>query len=131
MPKTVKSVKNSLKFKARPRSGAISVKVGSKKYSVPVSARILSDDKWIFLSFPACSALYEIQGRDLRAMAPEADAAEAYAALNPAKRRERKRTPSVSFPKELAAALRALPTGYKVGYQQDGTPRLVRRRQRG
>ena len=130
MRKSVKNVKNSLKFKARPKSGAISVKVGAKKYTVPISARILSNERYMFLSFPACSALLEICTRELKLMAPEADATEAYEDLNPHKRRNRAKAPQVSISKELVDALRAVPTGYKVGYSPDGAPRLVRKRQR-
>jgi hypothetical protein len=130
MRKSVKNVKNSLKFKARPKSGAISVKVGAKKYTVPISARILSNENFIFLSFPACSALFEIHHRELKPLPPEADATEAYAQLNPFKKRNRVKVPQVSIPKELVDALRALPADYKVGYGTDGAPRLVRKRRR-
>ena len=130
MRKSVKNVKNSLKFKALPKSGAISVKIGAKKYTVPIGARILSDGLYVFLSFPACSELFEIHHRDLRPMPPEADATDAYAALNPNKLRNRRKATQVSFPKELADALSALPSGYKVGYGADGAPRLVRKRRR-
>ena len=129
--KNVKSVKNSLKFKAQPKSGALSVRIGVKKYTVPVDARILSDGNYIFLSFPACSELFEIKSKELIAMAPDADATEAYATLNPGRKRGRKRGPALVLPQQLADALKAIPSGYKLGYDADGTPRLVRKRQRG
>lgn len=130
MRKTVKNVKNSLKFKAQPKPGLISVKVGTKKYVVPVDARILSDDKYIFLSFPACSELFETHGKELRALPPEMDASDAYAALNPSKRRGRRKASPAPLPAEVAAALKSIPPGFKIGYDPDGTPRLVRRRNR-
>jgi len=130
MRKNVKSVKNSLKFKAQPKSGLLSVKVGVKKYTVPVDARILSDDRYIFLSFPACSELFEVRGKELGAMSPEADATDAYAALNPTRRRGRRRSAPPSLPNDVAEALKNIPMGYKIGYDNDGSPRLVRRRNR-
>ena len=130
MRKSVKNVKNSLKFKARPKTGALSVKIGAKKYTLPLGARILSNEHFIFLSFPACSALFEVHQRELKAMPLEADATEAYAALNPNKRRNSASVPAVAISKELVDALRAIPAGYKVGYNAEGAPRLVRKRRR-
>jgi hypothetical protein len=131
MKKNVRSVKNSLKFKAQPRSGALSVRIGVKKFTVPLDVRILTDGKYIFLSFPACSELFEIHNKELHAMPPDADATDAYAALNPVKKRGRKKSPAVSLPAELSDILKNLPTGYKIGYDADGAPRLVKKRNRG
>src|SRR5687767_2441397 len=128
MAKTVKSVKNSLKFKAQPKPGILSVRVGVKKYAVPVEARIISSGNYIFLSFPASSELYQVQNKELSAMDANADAGEAYTALNPGKRRGRKRSAAASLPPELAEALKGIPPGYKLGYGADGTPRLVKKR---
>lgn len=131
MKKNVKSVKNSLKFKAQPRSGALSVRIGVKKYTVPVDARILSDGEYLFLSFPAVSELFHIEGKELSAMPGDADATDAYAALNPGRKRGRRRASSVEMPSDLEVALKAIPSGYKIGYDADGRPRLVRKRNRG
>ena len=131
MAKTVKSVKNSLKFKAQPKPGILSVRVGVKKYAVPVDARIISSGNYIFLSFPASSELYQVQNKELTAMDANADAAEAYTALNPGKRRGRKRASQPTLPPELAEALRNIPAGFKLGYGADGNIRLVKKRKRG
>src|SRR5688572_8963357 len=130
MAKTVQSVKNSLKFKAQPKPGILSVRVGVKKYAVPVDARIISSGEYIFLSFPASSELYQVKNKELSAMSSEADAAEAYQALNPGKKRTRRRREQVSLPPEIAEALKNIPAGYKLGYGADGVPRLVRKRKR-
>jgi len=129
MKKTVQSVKNSLKFKAQPKAGILSVRVGVKKYPVPVEARILSNGEYIFLSFPACSELFKVDNRQLSAMPADADATEAYAALNPGKRRGRRRG-QVNLPPELEQALKNIPQGYKLGYDAEGNVRLVRKRTR-
>lgn len=55
MSKTVQSVKNSLKFKAQVKSGLLSVRVGVKKYVVPVGVRMIANGDYMFLSFPATS----------------------------------------------------------------------------
>ena len=131
MRRNVRNVKNSLKFKAQPRPGLISVKVGTRKYTVPGDARMITEGRFIFLSFPACSELFEIKGKDLVAMDPETDATDAYALLNPSKKRSRRKSSSAPLPEEVMEALKNLPSGYKIGYGPEGTPRLVRKRSRG
>jgi hypothetical protein len=130
MQKSVQNVKNSLKFKAAPKTGILSVKVGVKKFAIPVEARMLSNGDYLFLSFAASSELYTISGKELQPMPSESDATEAFQALNPGKRRGRRRREQVQMPDVLAQALKALPAGYKLGYSTDGTPKLVRARTR-
>ncbi|MFI5385369.1 MAG: hypothetical protein ACHQ50_04525 [Fimbriimonadales bacterium] len=130
MQRTVQNVKNSLKFKTSPKSGILSIKVGVKKYAIPLEARMLSNGDYLFLSFSASSELYTIAGKELHAMPSESDATEAFQALNPSKRRGRRRREQVQVPAELEAALKSLPSGYKLGYGPDGAPKLVRSRTR-
>jgi len=128
--KTVRSVKNSLKFKTQPKSEILSVKIGVKKFSLPVEARMLSNGDHVFLSFPASSELYRVENKKLVAMPSEADASEAYQSLNPKRRRGRRARQAVQMPTELAQALKSLPSGYKIGYGPGNEPKLVRTRTR-
>lgn len=128
--KTVQNVKNSLKFKAQEKEGVLSVKVGVKKYNLPVTARLISGEKYLFLSFPASSELYRVQDSELIALDRDDEASEAFEALNPGKRRGRRRTPATELPDVLAEALKNIPSGYKLGYGADGSPKLIRTRQR-
>jgi len=132
MNKTVQNVKNSLKFKASPKAGTLSVKVGVKKYVVPVEARLLSDGSYLFLSFPAVSELYRIANKSLSPMDSKEDATEAHGALTPAaaKKRGRRKAATVEIPAALADALKAVPSGYKLGFNADGSPKLVKMRKR-
>ncbi len=132
MKKTVQSVKNSLKFKTQPKVGILSVRVGVRKYNLPVEGRMLSNGDYIFLSFPASSELYKITGKALEPMEGSADATEAFQTLNPGKRRggRRRNASSVEMPAELQEALKTLPSGFKLGYSPDGEPKLVRTRTR-
>ncbi|MBX3120321.1 MAG: hypothetical protein KF784_14760 [Fimbriimonadaceae bacterium] len=129
MSKTVQNVKNSLKFKAQVKEGLLSVRVGVKKYTLPTSVRILSNGSHIFLSFTATSELFKVTNGALEAMSPKEDATEAFNALNPGKRRGRRRA-QADVPKELSDALKHIPTGYKLVIDKDGTPRLAKRRHR-
>jgi len=129
--KTVKTVKNSLKFKANVKANSLYVRVGLKRYAVPTEVRLLSGGEYLFLSFSANSELYKINGKTLTPMAPDADASEAYTVLNPGKRRGRRGSAKPSdLPAALESALKSIPEGYKLGYDPSGKPRLVRARQR-
>lgn len=131
MSRTVQNVKNSLKFKAHQKPGLLTVRVGVKKYVLPVEARILTSADHIFLSFPASSELYQVKNKQLTAMAGSADATAAYESLNPGrKRRGRKASAGASMPAEIAEALAKIPAGFKLGYDANGKPRLVKKRTR-
>ena len=128
--KSVQSVKNSLKFKAQEKEGVLSVRVGVKKFNVPVKARMLSSGEFLFLSFPASSELYRVDKKALAPMEREEDASKAYESLNPGRKARRRRSGSAEMPDELTNALKAIPEGYKLGYSADGSPKLVRTRKR-
>jgi len=128
--KSVQNVKNSLKFKANPKTGILSVKVGVKKYQIPMEARMISGDGYMFLSFPACSELFRIDSKELKAMNAAEDASEAFAILNPSRRRHRRRDTNIELPSAIAEALKTLPSGFKLGYNEDGSPKLVKTRKR-
>jgi hypothetical protein len=128
--KSVKNVKNSLKFKAQPKGNSITVRVGVKKYNVPVDARIISNNGYMFLSFPAVSELFRIEDKQLKPMANEEDATEAYSALNPGRKRNRRRSSGVELPAELEQMLKNLPPNFRIGYDAEGMPRLVKKRTR-
>lgn len=131
MSKNVQSVKNSLKFKAAEKSGVLSVKVGVKKYTLPVTARMLSNGEFLFLSFPASSELYKVNGKTIVAMDKAEDATEAHKLLDPGKRpRGTKAAATSDIPAELVAALKGIPSGMKLVYDKGGNPKLVKARKR-
>ncbi len=131
MSKNVQSVKNSLKFKAAEKMGVLSVKVGVKKFTVPVKARMLSNGEYLFLSFTASSELYKVSGKGLDKLDKHAEASDVFAALDPGKqKRGGRKSVATEMPPELAAALKALPAGTKLAFDKDGKPRLVKTRVR-
>ncbi len=131
MQKTVQNVKNSLKFKAGEREGILSVRVGVKKFTIPVKARMLSDSQYLFLSFTASSEMYKVEGKQLIALDKGDDATEAFEALNPGKRRGgRRKSGGSEMSSDLAEALKGIPAGFRLGYSADGTPKLVKMRTR-
>lgn len=132
MEKNVQKVKNSLKFKADEREGLLTIRFGVKKLVVPHKVRMISDGKYMFLSFTASSELYKIEGKQMKAMAKTDDASEAYNNLNPTRKgkRGRKGRASVAMSPELEAALSSIPAGFRLGYGPDGSIKLVKTRVR-
>lgn len=129
---TVQSVKNSLKFKTSPKAGLLTVRVGTKKLVIPVSARMASGGDFVFLSFGASSEIYEIKENKLTAMASSADGSEVGDALKPAaKKGGRRKRAGVEMPAALADALKKLPAGTKLVAGPDGGYRLAKKRKRG
>lgn len=129
--KTVKSVKNSLKFKTDAKPGLLTVRVGVKKLVLPVEARMLQGGDYMFLSFGASSEIYKIEGKALKALDGNADGTGAYEALTPKRRKTRRgRRVNVEMPEELKAALAKVPAGYKLVPGPDGY-RMVKTRNRG
>jgi len=131
MSKTVQNVKNSLKFKAQEKEGILSIKVGVRKFALPVKSRILNNGDYLFLSFPASSELYKVDAHQLHPLAKDEDAGDAFNVLNPGRRSRRRRSGDLVLPPDLAEALKGLPPGTKLGYGPDGSPKLVRSRNRG
>lgn len=132
MSKNVQKVKNSLKFKADEKEGLLTIRFGVKKFVIPHKVRMLSDGKYMFLSFTASSELYQVAGKELKAMEKSADATDAFSALNPGRKtkRGRKARGSVEVSAELEAALKNIPAGYRLGYGADGSIKLVKTRTR-
>ena len=133
MSKSVQEVKNSLKFKADEKDGLLTIRFGVKKFVIPHKARMMSDGKFMFLSFGASSELYEVSGKTLKPMDKGADGSAAYEALKPATKKPRgakKDKSAVELPAALAEALKSLPAGYRLGVGADGTPKLVKTRTR-
>ena len=129
---SVQKVKNSLKFKADEREGLLTIRFGVKKFVVPHKVRMLSDGKYMFLSFVASSELYKVEGKVLKAMEKTAEAADAYAQLNPGRKgkRGRKARGGVALSPELQAALALIPAGFRLGYGPDGSHKIVKTRVR-
>lgn len=128
--KTVQNVKNSLKFKATEKEATLSIKVGTKKYSVPFKLRTVAGEGYLFLSYSASTELFQTNGDELVLLDKDADATEAFERLSQIRRPRAKREPEEKMPDELASALRNVPAGFKLGYGPDGTPRLVKTRVR-
>jgi hypothetical protein len=129
MGKTVREVKNSLKFRAEERSGIVSVRIGNRRYLLPVAARVLDGEDYIFFSLRAVSSLYKKNGNSLLTLPDTEDGTEAFKQLDPGRvSRRTKLDPEIQRLERLIQ--KEVPEGYKISYDKDGSIRLVKRRPR-
>ncbi|MFN7172686.1 MAG: hypothetical protein ACK4P3_07900 [Fimbriimonadaceae bacterium] len=129
MDKTVRKVKNSLKFRAEERKGIVSVRIGNQRFILPVMARVLDGEDYIFFSLKAVSDLYKKNGNSLLTLPDTEDGAEAFKQLNPGRvSRKSKHNPEIQRLEKLLQ--KEVPEGFKVSYDKDGNIKLVKRRPR-
>ena len=131
MAKTLQKVKSSLKLRTQEKSGALTLRLGVKKYVLPFEVRLLTSNDFVFVHVPPSAEIMKVVNGNLEVVT-DVDTAEQAAKSF---RRSRKRTTakaskSVEMPVELASALNKVPAGYKLAYGADGQPRLVKTRRR-
>lgn len=127
---TVQTVKNSLKYAAAEKDRVLTVRLGVKKLVLPVKARVLASGDFLFLSFPASTEIYKIEGKEL-ALVDDEGAIEAREALKTTKKRGGRRSKKdVEMTDEMQKLLAAIPAGYRLGYDRNGAPKLVKTRTR-
>lgn len=127
-----------MKWAASP-SANIKLQVGKKNFSIPVEARTLVGDRFVYISLPLSSAFYEMGAKKLTAAEDTADLradmekamTAAKAAKKAAKRGRRRRSSSAP---ELDEALvkqltKQIPAGYKLAVK-DGRLAVVKGRVR-
>lgn len=125
------SAKNSLKFKAKVKDNLVSVRVGNRRFVVPVQSRTLADEQYAYISFHAISELFKIEDGKLTAISDPAEAFEAHKSLNKSTKKKQvrgKRTVEMST--EILDLLKKIPSGHKLVPNPKGGYRLVRTRKR-
>ena len=131
MAKTVEKTKSALKLRTQARDGALTLRIGVKKYVLPFEVRLLTSNEYVFVHIPPCAEIMKIAKSGLEVVTDVATADEAAKSF----RRGRKRTAGkasskIEVPTDISAALSKIPAGYKIGYAADGSLKLVRSRKR-
>lgn len=129
--KSLDQVKSSLKLRTEPKSNALTLRIGVKKYVLPFEARIIQSDDTLFVHVPPAAEIFKISGGKLVVVDSAEAAAEAAKVLRrPRGPKRRKASKAVEMSPDLAKVLANVPAGYKIGYDANGKPRLVRMRKR-
>lgn len=133
MTKTVDKVKFGLKLKAQPKEGALTLRLGTKKHTLPFEVRVLNSEEYVFVHIPPSAAIFKITQDGLTEVEDVKDAEVAAASFRKPRRRSGgggRSSRAVEMPENLKSALDAIPSGYKLGYDKDGQPKLVKARKR-
>lgn len=129
---TVEKIEKALKLKASPKQGALSLKVGAKKITLPFEVRLINSDGHMFVHIPPSAGLYAVNGKELSKVTSVEDAQAAVKGFRPKKAKSAKKArtaKSMPLHPDLEAALSKIPSGYKLVNDAKGV-RLVRTRTR-
>lgn len=126
-PKSVSiaNAKNSIKRNAPERDRILTVRDGQKKYVLPIKARMIAGDGFLYISIPAMTEIFRTDGRNAVLIGADEDGGAAAAALSaPAKTTARKgrRSAAPAVPDEL---LSMIPAGHRLVHGPDG-PRFAK-----
>lgn len=133
MPKTVQAITNGMKLRATPKEGALTLRLGTKKYTLPFEARMIASSEYVFIHIPSAAAIMKIGASELKEVATADEAEAARKSFRPARKKaapKKRASRAAEMPAELAEALKKLPAGYKLAYGADGKPKMVRTRNR-
>lgn len=131
MARDINKVKTGLKLRTNPKEGALSLKLGTKRFNLPYEVRLIQSEEYVFVHVPPSAEIFKIDGKELVLVETNEEAATATASFRKSRKRGRtKGDASVEVPEELETALNKIPKGYKLGYDADGNIRLVKTRVR-
>lgn len=131
MAKSVEKVKSSLKLRTQEREGALTLRLGVKKYVLPFEVRMLNSAEFIFVHIPPSAEIMRLTPGGLEVVSDITTAEEAAKSFRKGrKRNSAKSSKTVELPADVAAALNKIPPGFKIGYGPDGGLKLIKTRKR-
>ncbi len=131
MARSLEKLKSGLKLRTSSKEGALSLKLGVRKAQLPFETRLVQSDEYIFVHVPPSAEIFKIDGKRLIQVTTSEEAEKAIVSFRKAKKRGgRGSKKDVEMPNDLEQALAKIPDGFKLGYDANGTPRLVKTRQR-
>lgn len=132
MARGINATKQALKLKADEKENSLTLRLGVKKHLLPIVPKVLSSDEYVFVHVPSQAEILKVTENGLEIVTSDEEAAKAAASFKKGRgtRSSRKLASSIPVSGELAAALSKLPNGYKLAYGADGSPKLVRTRNR-
>ena len=131
MARSLDKIKFGLKLRTNSTTGALSLKMGVRKMTLPFEARLIKSDEYVFVHIPPSAEIFKIDGKALRMVTESKEAEEAVVSFRKARKRgKRASAKDVEMPSELETALKKIPDGFKLGYDESGNVRLVKKRTR-
>ena len=130
MPKTLEKIKSGLKLRTQAADGALSLRLGTRKYELPFEARLIKSDEYIFVHIPPGAEILKFEGKEVRIVTDAAEADKAAAGFRKRRKRSKSAKAPTEIPPEIKDLLLKIPAGYKIAYGADGTPKVIKARKR-
>ena len=130
MPKTLEKTKSGLKLRTQMTEGALSLRVGTRKYELPFEARLIKSDEYIFIHIPPSAEILKCVGKEVRIVTDAAEAEKAASGFRKRRKRGKTAKAPAEIPAEIKDLLQKIPAGYKIAYSSDGTAKVIKTRKR-
>jgi hypothetical protein len=130
MAKSLDKIKASLKLRTESRDRALTLRLGVRKYVLPFETRLIQSDEYIFVHVPPSAEILKFEDNELTLVENVEEAEKAVKSFRKARRRSGAAAGSPDLPDELQEALRKVPEGFKLGYDEQGNPKLIKKRRR-
>jgi hypothetical protein len=132
MAKKIDDVSRALKLRAKPKNQGLTFRHGTKKYVLPFEVRYLASEDYLFVHVPPAAGVLKITPEGLAEVTNVDEAVAAQKTFRAPRKSKRasKNSKSAELPDAVKSALAMIPAGHRVAYGKDGSPRLVRTRNR-
>lgn len=130
MARSLEKIKSGLKLRTNAKEGALSLKLGVRKAQLPFETRLVQSDEYIFVHVPPSAEIFRIDGKRLIQVETVEEAEKAMTSFKKSRKKGGRTKKNVTMPSDLEQALAKIPDGFRLGYDANGEPRLVRTRQR-
>src|SRR5690606_17050570 len=128
MASSTNKLKAALKLKTNARQGALSLRLGAKKYTLPFEVRLVQGENFVFVHVPPAAEIMKITPDGLSVVENDNEATQANEEFKKSRRKKRSGgggRASAEVPEELRAALAKIPSGYRLVTDASGQARLV------
>lgn len=130
MAKTLGKIKSGLKLRTQSVEGALSIKIGTKRYELPFETRLIRSEDHVFVHIPPTAEILKIEGKTVAIVTDVSEAETAVAGFRKRRKRATAAKAPAVIPGEIRDLLQKIPAGYKIAYGSDGQPKVVRSRRR-
>ncbi len=133
MANSTSKLKAALKLKTTSREGALSLRLGTKKYTLPFEVRLVQGENFVFVHIPPAAEIMKLTSDGLNVVTSDEEATQANEEFKRSRRKKRGGSggrASAEVPDELKQALAKIPSGFRLVTDASGEARLVKTRKR-